>query len=65
MVSESIKIREKSTRPVSAKEEYAKNPKLKKSDIEQLDEWVKSQSHLPPDITGSCDYVYDMNIPPA
>ncbi|XP_065205554.1 alpha-tocopherol transfer protein-like [Planococcus citri] len=51
VIRESVKIREQSVHPVSAKEEYAKNPKLKKSDIDQLNEWVKSQSHLPPDIT--------------
>lgn len=51
-ITESIKIKEMSIHPISAKEEYVKNPKLKKSDIELLHQWVKAQSHLPPDITG-------------
>lgn len=38
---------EMSTRPVTAEEEYERNPSLKKEDIADLRSWMRSQPHLP------------------
>ncbi|BET00529.1 CRAL/TRIO domain [Nesidiocoris tenuis] len=36
-----------STKAVTAEQEYAKNPDLKKEDIEKLQEWAATKNHLP------------------
>ncbi|XKL64339.1 hypothetical protein PGB90_004425 [Kerria lacca] len=49
---ESVKVKEMSIHPFSADQEYAKTTTLlKKSDIDELTDWVKQQPHLPADIT--------------
>lgn len=50
--SESYKIKEMSTEPVSLEDEFKKNPNLPISDIKELQEWIKTQPYLPQDITG-------------
>lgn len=50
--SESIKIKEKSTTPITADEEYAKNPEISKENIEDLRKWIVTQPHLPQNIPG-------------
>lgn len=47
---ESEKIKQQCIDPITAREEYEKNPALKKSDIDELRKWVESQPHLPPNI---------------
>ncbi|XP_075232032.1 alpha-tocopherol transfer protein-like [Lycorma delicatula] len=46
-----MNLKDLTTKPITTEEEYKKNPDLKKEDIEILRQWVKSQSHLPSDIT--------------
>jgi len=50
--SESIKILEKSTVPITADEEYEKNPEISKENIEDLRKWIVTQPHLPQNIPG-------------
>jgi hypothetical protein len=38
--------------PITAQEEFAKNNKLKRKDIEYLRDWMSKQPHLPTGITG-------------
>lgn len=53
LFAESVKVKEMSIHPFSADQEYAKTTTLlKKSDIDELTDWVKQQPHLPADITG-------------
>jgi len=40
-------VAEMRTEPVTAEEEYERNPDLKKEDIAELRQWMKSQNHLP------------------
>lgn len=49
---ESIKIKEKSIVPITADEEYAKNPEISKENIEDLRKWIATQPHLPQNIPG-------------
>ncbi|XP_075231069.1 alpha-tocopherol transfer protein-like [Lycorma delicatula] len=37
--------------PITADEEYRKNPELKKEDIAELRQWMKTQPHLPQNVT--------------
>lgn len=47
-----MNLKEINTKPITAEEEYLKNPELKKDDIKKLRQWFEKQSHLPDDITG-------------
>jgi len=38
--------------PITAQEEFAKDNKLKRENIEHLREWMSKQPHLPTGITG-------------
>jgi len=38
--------------PITAQEEFAKDKKLKRENIEYLREWMSKQPHLPTGITG-------------
>ena len=38
--------------PVTAQEQFAKDKRLKREDIEYLREWMSKQPHLPAGITG-------------
>jgi len=49
---ESIKIIEKSIVPITADEEYAKNPEISRENIEDLRKWIVTQPHLPQNIPG-------------
>jgi len=40
-------VADMSVRRVTAEEEYAKNPDLKKEEVDKLREWMSSQPHLP------------------
>jgi hypothetical protein len=52
--------------PIIAHEEFAKDKKLKRENIEYLREWMSKQPHLPTGITGkiymckNVTYVYSM-----
>uniref|UniRef100_A0A2S2NPS6 Alpha-tocopherol transfer protein-like n=1 Tax=Schizaphis graminum TaxID=13262 RepID=A0A2S2NPS6_SCHGA len=50
VLKESIKIKEKSIVPITADEEYAKNPEISKENIEDLRKWIATQPHLPQNI---------------
>lgn len=50
--SESIKIKEKSIVPITAEEEYLKNPEISKQNIEDLKTWMATQPHLPQSVPG-------------
>lgn len=41
----------------STEEEYKRDPKINKQDIEQLQQWVEKQPHMPP-IEGKYEYWY-------
>lgn len=51
-ISEITKIKEKSTVPITAEEEYEKNPEISKANIETIKKWMESQPHLPQNIPG-------------
>lgn len=51
VLKESIKIKEKSIVPITADEEYAKNPEISKENIEELRKWLVTQPHLPQNIS--------------
>ncbi|XP_025414704.1 alpha-tocopherol transfer protein-like [Sipha flava] len=44
---ESTKIKEKSIIPITAEEEYAKNPEVSRETINDLKKWIATQPHLP------------------
>ncbi|XP_046660580.1 alpha-tocopherol transfer protein-like isoform X1 [Homalodisca vitripennis] len=46
-LTENSAVRDMRTEPVTAEEEYERNPGLKKEDIAELRSWMKSQPHLP------------------
>ncbi|XP_060880448.1 alpha-tocopherol transfer protein-like [Metopolophium dirhodum] len=50
VLKESSKIKEKSIVPITADEEYAKNPEISKENIEDLRKWLVTQPHLPQNI---------------
>lgn len=50
--SESIKIKEKSIIPITADEEYEKNPEISRETINNIRKWVATQPHLPQNIPG-------------
>ena len=54
LINVSLIIRTTSTTmaPVTAQEEFAKDKKLKRENIEYLREWMSKQPHLPTGITG-------------
>lgn len=52
-VLEIIKIKEKSVVPITAEEEYEKNPEISKENIETIKKWIESQPHLPQNIPGT------------
>lgn len=60
--SESLKIKEKSTVPITADEEYAKNPEISKENIEDLRKWIGTQPHLPQNIPGKLFFKTVINI---
>ena len=39
--------------PITAEEEFAKNKKLKRENIEYLRDWISKQPHLPTGIAGN------------
>ncbi|VVC28755.1 Hypothetical protein CINCED_3A010787 [Cinara cedri] len=51
ILHESIKVKEKSVIPITAEEEYAKNPEISKQNIEDLRKWIATQPHLPQNVT--------------
>jgi hypothetical protein len=50
--SESTKIKEKSIIPITAEEEYAKNPEVSRETINDLKKWIATQPHLPQNMPG-------------
>lgn len=50
--SESQKIKEQSIVPITADEEYAKNPEISRENIEELRKWLTTQPHIPQQISG-------------
>ncbi|KAE9526635.1 hypothetical protein AGLY_013283 [Aphis glycines] len=50
VLKESVKIKEKSIVPITADEEYAKNPEISKENIDNLRKWIATQPHLPQNI---------------
>jgi hypothetical protein len=47
ILKESIKIKDKSIVPITADEEYTKNPEISKENIENIRKWLVTQPHLP------------------
>lgn len=39
--------------PITAKEEYAKNPEISKENIEEIRKWMMTQPHLPQNVPGN------------
>lgn len=52
-VTDCSKIKNKSIVPITADEEYAKNPEITKQNIEDLRKWLATQPHLPQNIPGN------------
>lgn len=39
--------------PITAKEEYVKNPEISKENIEEIRKWMTTQPHLPQNVPGN------------
>jgi hypothetical protein len=48
--------------PITVKEEFSKDTKLKTEDIEHLRDWLSRQPHLPSGITGDAE---DLGLLPS